>query len=74
MRIQRQVNCEEKKNILNEMFVNSQVALIYGAAGTGKTYLLNHVAQLFDEQTKLFLANTNPAVDNLRAKNESQEL
>ena len=62
------VNCEEKKNILNEMFVNSQVALIYGAAGTGKTYLLNHVAQLFDEQTKLFLANTNPAVDNLRRK------
>lgn len=66
------VNCEEKKNILQEMFVDSKVALIYGAAGTGKTYLLNHVAQLFDERTKLFLANTNPAVDNLRRKMKAQ--
>lgn len=62
------VNCEEKKRILQEMFVDSKVALIYGAAGTGKTYLLNHIAQLFDERTKLFLANTNPAVDSLRRK------
>lgn len=62
------VNCDEKKSILQGMFEESKVALIYGAAGTGKTYLLNHVAQLFDERTKLFLANTNPAVDNLRRK------
>lgn len=66
------VNCEEKKKILQDMFVNSKVALIYGAAGTGKTYLLNHVAQLFDDRTKLFLANTNPAVDNLRRKMKAQ--
>lgn len=66
------VNCEEKKNILQEMFVNSKVTLIYGAAGTGKTYLLNHIAQLFDERTKLFLANTNPAVDNLQRKIKAQ--
>ena len=66
------VNCEEKRNILQEMFVDSKVALVYGAAGTGKTYLLNHIAQLFDERTKLFLANTNPAVDNLRRKIKAQ--
>ena len=66
------VNCEEKKNILQEMFVNSKVTLIYGAAGTGKTYLLNHIAQLFDDRTKLFLANTNPAVDNLQRKIKAQ--
>lgn len=66
------VNCEEKKIILQEIFADSKVALIYGAAGTGKTYLLNHVAQLFDERTKLFLANTNPAVDNLRRKMKAQ--
>lgn len=66
------VNCEEKKKILQEMFVDSKVALIYGAAGTGKTYLLNHIAQMFDERTKLFLANTNPAVDNLRRKMKAQ--
>lgn len=66
------VNCEEKRNILQEMFVDSKVALVYGAAGTGKTYLLNHIAQLFDERTKLFLANTNPTVDNLRRKIKAQ--
>ena len=66
------VNCEEKKKILQDMFGDSKVALIYGAAGTGKTYLLNHIAQLFDERTKLFLANTNPAVDNLRRKMKAQ--
>lgn len=48
------------------------MSLVYGAAGTGKTYLLNHIAQLFDERTKLFLANTNPAVDNLRRKIKAQ--
>lgn len=66
------VNCDEKKSILQGMFEESKIALIYGAAGTGKTYLLNHVAQLFDERTKLFLANTNPAVDNLRRKMKAQ--
>lgn len=30
------------------------------------------MAQLFDEKTKLFLANTNPAVDNLRRKMKAQ--
>ena len=34
--------------------------------------MLNHVAQLFDNRTKLFLANTNPAVDNLRRKMKAQ--
>lgn len=42
--------------------------MIYGAAGTGKTYLINHVSQFFDAHSKLFLANTNPAVENLRRK------
>ena len=41
-------------------------------AGTGKTYILNHIAQFFDDHTKLFLANTNPAVDNLRRKVSAQ--
>ncbi|MBD5467926.1 MAG: AAA family ATPase [Lachnospiraceae bacterium] len=66
------VNCDEKKVILQGMFETSKVFLIYGAAGTGKTYLLNHVAQLFDDRQKLFLANTNPAVDNLRRKIRAQ--
>lgn len=45
-----------------------QVSLIYGAAGTGKTYLINHIANYMSEKSILFLANTNPAVENLRCK------
>ncbi len=66
------VNCVEKKKILLNMFASTHVSMTYGAAGTGKTYLLNHVAQFFDDKDKLFLANTNPAVDNLRRKVEAQ--
>jgi len=62
------VNSEEKRNILMDMFESTNISLVYGAAGTGKTYLINHVAQFFDDKDKLFLANTNPAVDNLKRK------
>lgn len=66
------VDSDEKKQVLQEMFSKSRVALVYGAAGTGKTYLLNHISQFFDSKTKLFLANTHPAVENLRRKIKSQ--
>ncbi len=66
------VDSEEKKEILRGMFIKSHVALIYGAAGTGKTYIINHISQFFDAQSKLFLANTNPAVENLRRKVSAQ--
>lgn len=58
----------EKREILQRLFEKTHVAMIYGAAGTGKTYLINHVSQFFDTHSKLFLANTNPAVENLRRK------
>ena len=60
------VDSEEKKEILKNMFSKSQIAIIYGAAGTGKTYLINHVSQYFDNRKKLYLSNTHPAVENLR--------
>lgn len=62
------IDSEEKTRILEKMFSKSCVTLIYGAAGTGKTYLVNHISQFLDEYDKLFLANTNPAIDNLRRK------
>ncbi len=65
---QKDIDSEEKKDILRNMFKQSRVALIYGAAGTGKTYLLNHISQVFDGYDKLYLANTNPAVENLKRK------
>lgn len=60
------VDSEEKKDILRNMFKKSQISLIYGAAGTGKTYLINHISQYFDNRKKLYLSNTHPAVENLR--------
>lgn len=62
------IDCEEKKKILATMFSNSRVAVIYGAAGTGKTTLINHVSAFFKLFSKLFLAHTNPAVNNLKRK------
>ena len=62
------VDCEEKKAALLSMFENSHVALIYGSAGTGKSTLINHIAHFFSRESKLFLAQTNPAVDNLRRR------
>ena len=50
------------------MFATSHVALIYGAAGTGKSTLVNHIANFFNNYKKIFLANTHPAKDNLRNK------
>jgi energy-coupling factor transporter ATP-binding protein EcfA2 len=62
------VDCDEKKATITQMFENSQVALVYGAAGTGKSTLINHIAHFFADKKKLFLAQTNPAVDNLKRR------
>ena len=62
------VDCEEKKTALRQMYENSRVALIYGSAGTGKSTLINHVAHFFADKRKLFLCQTNPAVDNLKRR------
>jgi len=54
------------------MFNNSQVALIYGSAGTGKTKLIEYITQFFKERIQdiemLFLANTHTAVNNLKRR------
>lgn len=54
-----------KSAALTALFDRSKVALIYGAAGTGKSTMVNHIARYFSSEEKLFLAHTNPAVDNL---------
>lgn len=38
------IDCEEKKTALRNAFDKSSVSLIYGAAGTGKTTLINHIS------------------------------
>jgi energy-coupling factor transporter ATP-binding protein EcfA2 len=62
------IDCDEKRNILRQMFGESRVALIYGSAGTGKSTIINHLSHFFNEKKKLYLAKTNPAIDNLRRK------
>lgn len=62
------IDDESKANALEALFENSKVALIYGAAGTGKSTMVNHIANYFSNERKLFLAQTHPAVDNLRRR------
>lgn len=57
-----------KREALTTLFAQSRVALIYGAAGTGKTRMVDHIANYFADKPKLFLANTHPAVENLRRR------
>lgn len=63
-----QIDCEDKRKSLRLMFENSKVALVYGSAGTGKSTMINHISNFFNDQTKLYLAHTNPATDNLKRK------
>lgn len=63
-----EVDCPEKKDALLRMFEDSTGALIYGSAGTGKSTLINHISSFFSDRDKIFLANTHPAVENMRRK------
>lgn len=68
-----EVDSPEKKAVLMQMFVNSKVAIIYGSAGVGKSTLINHISHFFEEKEKLYLAQTNPAVENLKSRVEASE-
>ena len=46
----------------------SRVILNNGSAGTGKSYLINHISNMFASKSRLYLAQTNPAVNNMRRK------
>lgn len=69
----RGIDDEVKKDALKLLFSQSKVALIYGAAGTGKSTMVDHIAQYFNDKSKLFLAHTNPAIDNLKRKVTAQD-
>jgi len=56
---------KEKVPALKKMFDDNSVSLVYGAAGTGKTTLIKHISNYFQDARKLYLANTNTAVNNL---------
>lgn len=62
------IDDNSKKEALRQMFVHSRVALIYGSAGTGKSTLIKHISNFWADKDKIYLANTHPAVDNMRRK------
>lgn len=63
-----------KKICLENVFVNSNVLLVYGAAGTGKTTLMNYISKLMSSRKKLFLAKTHTALENLQRRiNEERQ-
>lgn len=60
-----------KKVALQNVFVNSRLLLIYGAAGTGKTTLINYISNLMGNLRKLFLTKTHTAKQNLQRRVEN---
>ena len=67
------INFEDqlKRVALQKLFVNSQVMLIYGAAGTGKTTLINYISNMMNKSKKLFLTKTHTALQNLERRIEN---
>ena len=55
----------DKKIALKHLFVNSNIMLIYGAAGTGKTTLINYISRMFGNARKLYLTKTHTALQNV---------
>lgn len=68
----RGIDDKIKEEALKKLFSQSKVALVYGAAGTGKSTMVDHISHYFNDETKLFLAHTNPAIDNLKRKVTAQ--
>lgn len=60
------IDDNEKKKIVSNIFKHSRLGMIYGAAGTGKTKVAEHIAKNFDDKNILLLANTNAAKNNLQ--------
>ena len=57
-----------KESALRNVFVSSKIILIYGAAGTGKTTLINYISSLMAGRSKLFLTKTHTALQNLQRR------
>ncbi|MDE5591749.1 MAG: ATP-dependent RecD-like DNA helicase, partial [Helicobacter sp.] len=58
----------EKIDYLKKLFTQSRLALIYGSAGTGKTTMIQYISDFFHDRSKLYLANTHTAINNLRRR------
>jgi len=52
------IDSPEKLEALRQVFEKSEVALIYGSAGTGKSTLINHISNFFHDRKKLYRYTT----------------
>lgn len=59
---------EDKVEIINKILRNESVVIIHGPAGTGKTKMLEVLAEIYGDYKKIFMANTNTAKDNLERR------
>lgn len=70
-----QINTENiddtKIKALTNAFVDSKVLMIYGAAGTGKTTLMDYISTMLDGCSKLFLTKTHTALENMKRRIKS---
>lgn len=62
------IDSQEKQEAMLNAFNTSRLFVIYGAAGTGKTTMLNHFANLFHNKKKVFLSNTYSSLENLKRR------
>ena len=60
------IDSDQKEQVLRRLFAKSNVALIYGSAGTGKTKMIEYIDSVFLAEKKVFLSNTWASVNNLR--------
>ena len=67
-----EIDCDEKKDIIRQIFSDSRVGVIYGSAGVGKSTLINHVSHFLNDEPKLYLTQTNPAKENLIRKIDAE--
>ena len=57
-----------KEKALKNLFKNGSIYVIYGPAGTGKSYFASLALEILDGLSKVCIAATNPAVDNMRRR------
>lgn len=62
---------DTKIKALKNAFVESKVLMIYGAAGTGKTTLMDYISTMMEGYSKLFLTKTHTALENLKRRIKS---
>ena len=51
-----------------EFTIKRNITIVRGNSATGKTTLINYISTFFKDYSRLYLAHTNPAVNNLKRK------